>query len=175
MSKVSKAWPTSSVKIHWTHLMAIIFLIGYFLISKAVTLHAFTYVNLIISFMQIYLFGTLFGVFLLYLLSHDKFFPLAKAIEKEENTTEKSLLKKYLHHGKILAVIIIGSFAGPVFSALTARILLNKFFYKYLLIILSNIPATFITLGLGKGFINIFNIFNNQFDIESLCGQLGLF
>lgn len=157
MSKISKAWPISSVKkhkFHWIHIFAVLILGGYFLLSKVNIVHALTQENIIISFLQLYLFGTGFGLFLLYILSHEKFFPVALEIEKEEERQEKSFFKKYLRHGKILATFLIGTVGGPVFSALTARMLLKNFTYKYLIVVLANIPSTLFTLGLGRGILS---------------------
>lgn len=144
-------------KLHWVHLFAVLILGSYFLLSKVNIVHALTQENIIVSFLQLYLFGTCFGLFLLYILSHEKFFPVAKEIEKEEEKNEKKFLKKYLHHGKILATFLIGIVGGPVFSSLTARILLNKFYYKYMIIVLTNIPSTALTIGITRGFIHFFN------------------
>jgi len=116
--------------------------------------HALSRSNLIESFLQLYLFGITFGIFLLYIISHEKFFPVAREIEKEEEKKEKKLLKKYLRHGKILATFIIGSVGGPVFSALTARLLLRNFAFKYFILILANIPSTLFTLSLGRGILS---------------------
>ena len=119
--------------------------------------HAISKENVIESFLQLYLLGAIFGLFLLYIISHEKFFPVGKEIEEEEEKKEKKLLKKYLHHGKILAVFIIGTIGGPVFLALTIRLLLKNFAFKYLILILANIPSTFLTVGIYRGFIHFFN------------------
>ena len=141
-------------KFHWVHLFAVLILGGYFLLSKVNMVHAFSNQNLVESFLQLYLFGTGFGLILLYILSHEKFFPVGKEIEKEEEKKEKKLLKKYLHHGKILAVFIIGTIGGPVFSALTIRLLLRDFSYKYIILILANVPSTLFTLAVGRGILS---------------------
>ena len=153
MSKIKRS-KNKNRRFHWVHLFAILILGGYFLTSKVNMVHALSKSNLIESFLQLYLFGITFGIFLLYMISHEKFFPVAREIEKEEEKKEKKLLKKYLHHGKILATFIIGSVGGPVFSALTARLLLKNFAFKYLVLILANIPSTLFTLSLGRGILS---------------------
>lgn len=145
-------------KLHWSHIMAIIVLVGYFLISKAHTIQAMRSGNILNSFIQIYLFGIFFACLFLYIFSHDKFLTFAKEIENRESKKEKKYLKKYIGHGKILATLIIGTIGGPVFSSLTARILLHDYWYKYLIVILANIPSTIITAGLANGIFNTLNI-----------------
>jgi hypothetical protein len=169
---ISKAWPTSLVKVikknlplrgkkhkfHWVHIVAVFILGGYFILSKINLTYALLNNNIIYSFAQIYLLGTFFACLFLFIFSHDKFFPVAKEIEKEESKKEKKYLGKYFHHGKIFATIVIGIIGGPVFSSLTARLLLNNTnFIKYIVVILANIPSTIITVGLANGFIKFLN------------------
>lgn len=154
MSKIVK---NKKFRLHWSHISAAVILTGYFLISKVHTVQAMRSGNIVNSFIQLYLFGIFFACLFLYLFSHDKFFSFAKEIEKKESKKEKKYLDKYLHHGKILGTLIIGAIGGPVFSSLTARILLNNYWYKYLIVIIANIPSTIITTGVGKSLINIFN------------------
>ncbi|MFZ3301628.1 MAG: hypothetical protein WA152_02875 [Microgenomates group bacterium] len=138
-------------KFHWTHLIAVGLLALYFIISKINLAHALSSQNTFIAFLQIYFFGIIFACLFLYIFSHDKFFPVAKEIEKEEEKKEKKYLAKYLHHGKVLATFLIGVIGGPVFSSLTARLLINNHWYKYLIIIIANIPSTIATLSFGQG------------------------
>ena len=145
-------------KFHWTHFVAIVTLIGYFVLSKINMVHALMKNNIIESFLQLYLFGIFFACLFLYLFSHEKFFAFVKEIEKEEEKEEKKYLKKYIHHGKILAIFIIGTIGGPIFSSLTTRLLLNNYAFKYLLVILANIPSTILIVGIGNGFINLFHL-----------------
>lgn len=157
MSKIkSKKW---SDRIHWSHFLAIIVLFSYFTLSKinlAMTIHD---PNIVIVFIKIYSFGAVFACFFLYVFSHDKFFPFAKEIEKKEEAKEKKYLQKYIHHGKVLATFIIGTFGGPVFSSLTARLLINNMqFGKYLIVILANIPSTVFTVGIANGFIKLISL-----------------
>ncbi|MEK7472558.1 MAG: hypothetical protein AAB625_00825 [Patescibacteria group bacterium] len=138
---------------HWIHLVAVFILGGYFVLSKVNTVNAILKENPIETFLQLYLFGTFFACLFLYIFSHEKFFPFAKDIEKQEQRNENKYLKKYFHHGKILGTFLIGAIGGPIFSSLTARILLNNFRFKYLIIILANIPSTLFTLGVGWGIL----------------------
>lgn len=156
--KLSKKNKNATHKLNWMHLTAIAILIGYFSFSKLNLAHALLNENKIFSFLQIYSFGIFFACLFLFLFSHEKFFPIAKEIEKEEEKKEKKYLKKYIHHGKVLATFIIGTIGGPVFSSLTARLLLNNTnFLKYFIVILANIPSTVFTVGIANGFVKIFN------------------
>lgn len=152
MSKVKK-----HSHFHWIHLIAVFILGGYFVLSKVNLVNALTNQNTTIAFLQIYLFGIFFACLFLFIFSHEKFFPFAKDIEKQEIKKEKKYLKKYMHHGKMLATFLVGVVGGPAFSSLTARILLNNYWYKYLVVIIANIPSTMLTTGLGKSLITFFN------------------
>ncbi len=141
---------------HWIHLIAVFILGGYFVLSKVNLLNSLTRNSLVISFIQIYLFGIFFSCLFLFIFSHDKFFTFASEIEKRQKKKEQQYLKNYLHHGKVFATFIIGMIGGPVFSSLTARLLINNYWYKYLVVILANIPSTIFTVGLAKPFISLF-------------------
>jgi len=93
----------------------------------------------------------------LFIFSHEKFFAFAKDMEREESKKEKKYLAKYLHHGKVFATFVIGVIGGPVFSSLTTRLLLNNYPFKYLLVILANIPSTIVTVGVTHGIVQVFN------------------
>lgn len=140
-------------KFHLVHLLALALLVGYFTFSKVNTVHALSSGDFNKAFLQVYVYGIFFGCLFLYLFSHEKFFPVAKDIEKQEEKTEKAYLKKYLKGGKVLSTFIIGVIGGPVFSSLTARLLLNKYWYKYLVVILANVPSTLFTVGIGHSIL----------------------
>lgn len=152
MSKINKV--KKHFHFHWIHLFAAFILGCYFILSKANTLNAVVNKDLLNSFVQIYLFGIFFACLFLYIFSHDRFFPVAREIEKRQKEKEKQYLEKYLKHGKILATFLIGMCGGPIFSSLTARILLKNYRFKYVLIVLANIPSTVITVALGKGVVH---------------------
>lgn len=143
-------------KLHWVHLFAVFILGSYFFISKVNLAHAFLRNSPIYTFLQLFIFGTIFSYIFLYLFSHESLFPFAKDIEKKEEEKERSYLKKYLHHGKILAASIIGTIGGPLFLSLTIRFLLNKYRYKYILVFVVSFVSTLVTFLLGKGILDAF-------------------
>lgn len=140
---------------HWIHLFAILILGGYYFISKVNLVHALSQKTFLMSFFQLFVFGSFFSLLFLYIFSHDKFFPLARELERTEAKKEKKFLKKYFHHGKIFATFLIATVGGPVFSSLTARILLNNLASKYFIVFLANIPSTILALSLGRGIVQL--------------------
>lgn len=143
---------------YWIHLIAVFILGGYFVISKINLVNALTKENLIISYLQLFIFGTIFTYLFLYLFSHEKFFPFAKEIEDKEKEKEKKYLSKYLHHGKLLGTFLIGVVGGPIFLSLTTRLLLNNFKHKYLFIFVTSFVSTLVAFGIGKGLVvSLFN------------------
>lgn len=153
----SRKLVNKKLKIHWTHLFAVGLLTLYFIVSKVNLAQAFLKDDLILTFIQLFAFGTVFSFIFLYIFSHEKFFPFAKEIEKKEEEKEKSYLKKYLKHGKIAATFLIGVIGGPVFLSLTTRLLLNSFRFRYLFVLITSFASTLVTLGAGKGLFLIFS------------------
>lgn len=135
------------------HLQAIVFLVLYNLISKTVFFKSLSSNNLLINFFGPYVFGVVAGIVFLYLLSHEDFFHFMKDVEKIEKKKEKSLLKKYIHHGKILATLIITTLGGPIFGAITIRLILPKYKHNLILLAIGSIFSTLLTVGIAKGLI----------------------
>lgn len=144
-------------KLHWVHLLAVLVLVAYYMVSKVNLVNALSKQSIVESFLQLFAFGGLFSVLFLYIFSHDKFLPFARDLERTQQKKEKKYLKKYLHHGKILATFIISAVGGPVFSALTARFLLNNLSGKYFIVLLANAPSTLLALTLGRGIVHFVN------------------
>ncbi len=140
------------------HLQALVALVIYNILSKWFFFKFVLSQNLFISLIGPYIYGVIAGVLMLYLFSHEDFFPWAREIEKNEDEKEKKWLHKFIHHGKILATFIIGTIGGPIFTALTLRILFHKkpFLFKFLLLAIINLPATILSVSLAKGIIRIF-------------------
>ncbi len=138
------------------HLQAIFFLVIYTALSKIIFVKSVTSGNLTVAFVVPYLYGVIMGCVFLYLFNHEDFFHFMRDVEHREEKKEKSLLKKYLHYGKILAVLIIAAVFGPVLSALTIRLLLNKVWYKYLLLAAGNVTSTLLGVSLWLGLWKLF-------------------
>ncbi len=138
------------------HFQAFLFLIIYTILSKTIFIKSVTLSSVALSFFIPYVYGVVAGVIFLYLFNHEDFFHFMKDVEKKEEKKEKGLLKKYLHYGKILSTLIIATVGGPVFSALTIRFLLNRFWYKYLILAVGNIASTAMGVALAKGVIYVF-------------------
>lgn len=141
--------------IHPVHLIALLVLTLYTVLSKLNMLNAISRDNIFYAFMQMFVFGTFFTYLFLYLFSHEKFFPFAKEIEDKNKQKEKSLLKKYLHHGKIAGTFLVGLVGGPIFLSLTIRFLLNKFKYRYIFIFITSFVSTALTYAISKGLFHI--------------------
>ena len=138
------------------HLQAIIFLIVYNLLSKTIFIKSILSNNYLVNFFGPYLFGVVFGSIFLYLLKHEDFFHFMKEVEREEKGKEKKFLKKFLHHGKVLATLIITAIGGPIFGALTIRLLLPRYKYSLPLLYIGNIFSTILNVGIAKGLISGF-------------------
>ena len=135
------------------HLQAIIFLIIYNIVSKTIFLKSILQSSYFITFSGPFIFACIAGALFLYLLRHEDFFHFIKEVEREEDKKEKGYLKRFMHHGKILATLIIATIGGPIFSAITIRLLLPKYKYPYLLLFIGNIFSTLFSVGIAKGII----------------------
>jgi hypothetical protein len=137
------------------HFQTFLFTVAYLLLSKFIFLKSIASGNLFISFFGPFTFGIVTTLIFLIFFNHEDFFHFIKGIESNEKKTEKKFLKKYYHHSKVLMTIIIGSIGGPFFLALTIRLLINKFAYKYPVMIIAVLISTLVSVGLAKGFISL--------------------
>lgn len=136
------------------YLKAAAALLIYSILSKAVFASSLIRSNLIESLLYPMVFGMVSSCVFLYIFSHDDFIKIAKEIEKKEERSEKSWLKRMRHTSKIVSTLIIGTLAGPILSAFTTRILLINYKYKYPLVVFINIPSTLFSVGLAKELIS---------------------
>ena len=137
------------------HIHTLLFTLGYAFLSRFIFIKSVVNQNIFISFLVPFIFGLIACVVLLYLFNHEDFFHFIKDVEKKERKTEKKYLKKYYHHSKILACVLIGTVGGSFFLALTIRFLLNRFAYRYLVIIISVFCSTLLSMGLAKGLFSL--------------------
>lgn len=133
------------------HLGALLTLAVYLILSKLIFVRAMVDKNVINSFLWPFIFGSFATIIFLYLFSHEDFFHFISDLEKKEEPKEKTLLKRYYHHGKVMTTILVGTFGGPIFAALTARLLIPRFRYKYLVVIISVALSTISGMGVAKG------------------------
>ena len=137
------------------HLQTLLFTVAYLVFSKYVFIKSVTNENILISFFGPFTFGIVTTLVFLYFFNHEDFFHFLKGLKNKENKTENKYLKKYYHHGKILACILIGIIGGDFFLALTIRLLINKFAYKYLVMTIAVFISTLVSVGLAKGFFSL--------------------
>lgn len=138
------------------HFQAVLVLILYFAGSKLIFLRLVSNNSWYIYFFGPFFLGILETLVFIYLFGHEDFFHFIKDLEKKEEKPEKKYLKKYTNHGKALAAVIIGIIGGPIFLALTLRLLLNEFGYKYLIVLISVLVATLFSVGFAKGILILF-------------------
>lgn len=128
---------------------------SYFMIGNLILFKYIRSANPLIAYGVPMMYGAISSVVFLYIFSHDDFFKFAKAIEKAEEKQEKKWLRRFKHGGKATTTFAIGALGGPIFAALTARFLLTASRFRYLVVLLANIPSTMISVGLIKGVITI--------------------
>lgn len=135
------------------HIQTLFVIVAYLVISKFVFFKFVTGPNMVESFLGPFIFGVLTSFIFLYLFSHEDFFHFIKEVEKKEERKEEEYLRKYKHLGKIAAVLAIGAIGGVIFAALTVRLLLINYKYRYLILLISMFFSTIFTVGVAKGLL----------------------
>lgn len=130
-------------------------LLTYVVTSKFVFFRSIIDKNIYISFVGPFLFGVISSSIFLYLFGHEDLFRFMKEVEKKEEKQEKKLLKKYKHLGKVLAIIIISIVGGTILAALTTRILMANYKYKYGVLVVAMFLSTIVSVGIVKGTIGL--------------------
>ena len=141
-------------KIYWQVLFVLAI---YFGLSNIVFIRFSLLENPIISYGVPMIVGAVSGVIFLYIFNHEDFFSFARELEKRELKTEKKWLKHFVHLGKLSTTVAVGTVGGPIFVALTIRLLLNTSRYRYVWAILISIPSTLFSVGIARGAISVFN------------------
>jgi hypothetical protein len=137
------------------HIQTLLVIIGYLLVSKFVFFKFVTGSNITEAFLGPFIFGVLTSFIFLYLFSHEDFFHFIKEVEKKEEKNEEKYLRKYKHLGKIAAVMVVALIGGTIFAALTVRLLLAHYKYRYLILLISMIFSTAFSVVLAKGIFSI--------------------
>lgn len=130
------------------HLTAGLLLLLYFALGNTVMALFITRKNFLESFWGPWIYGSLAAVAFLYIFCHESFFDFAPELRKKEMKSEKKLLKRFKQKNRWITTLIIAILGGPILSALTTRLLLNTSKYKYLFVVLANVPAT--VFGIAK-------------------------
>lgn len=76
-----------------------------------------------------------------------------KEVEEVEKRKEKKLIKKFLQHSKVLTALVITTIGGPMFGALTIRLLLPKYKYQIAFLVIGNIFSTILSVSIAKGIV----------------------
>jgi hypothetical protein len=108
------------------HYQIALFTVLYFLLSNAIVVRLVAEQNHALSFLGLLLFGLLPTYVFLYFFSHQDFFKFFKDLEKAERKKEKSYMALFGQFGKVLACILVSIFGGPIFLALTVRLLFDE-------------------------------------------------
>lgn len=144
------------MKIKRIHLQALFFSIVYFIFSNGVFVWLVTNSNIYISNLGPFVFGTTLSLIFLYVFNHKDFFPFFRNFEVGEQKKERGYLSHFLKYGKFVACILINQIGGPMFLALSIRVLFPKSKYKYLLALISSIFVTMFGMLLAKGVLSFF-------------------
>lgn len=137
------------------HFQALLVLVIYFILSRAIFLKFVSLGFRWEAFVGPFVFGSIESLIFLYLFSHEDFFHFMKDVEKAEEKKEEKYLKQFGYHGRILTAIFVSSVGGPIFLALTVRLLMKNFEYKYWVIIFSVFVSTIIDVLLALGVFHI--------------------
>lgn len=137
------------------HLQAGIVLIAYYFISNFVFVGSVAHSNILVSFFVPLTFGTLSTFAFLYLFSHEDFFHSMASLENREKGNEKRLLGKFGHYGNILACMLVSAIGGPIFLALTIRLLFSEKENRYLIAFVSVLVPTIVMVSIAKGLIKL--------------------
>ena len=135
------------------YLQAIVAVFVYVGLGHVILISSALSQNMIRSYGVPLAYGILGGISFLYIFSHEDFFKFAKVIEKREQKHEKELLRLLKHHGKIWTTMTVGSIGGPIFGALTTRLLLATSKYKYLVVTFSTALWSIMITSLYRGVV----------------------
>ena len=137
------------------HFKTIVILIIYFLITQSsFFVGVLNSTPIFLGFLLNIIFSVFFGVIFLYIFSHEDLFDIARQLEKDNIKKEKVWLHRFKNLGKSTVVFLIGILAGPLFAAITLRIILPKYKYRYTLMVFVATASAILWLGIARGIIS---------------------
>lgn len=137
------------------HIQTLAILIGYFLFSNFIFIHSLTFSNLLLTFFVPLVFGIISSSLFLFLFAHQDFFPFITNLEKAEKKSEEKYLSKFLQYGKFITALLVGIVGGPIFLALTIRILFKESENRYLVANIVATISTFLWIASAKGLLGV--------------------
>lgn len=133
----------------------IFIIIAYIVLSYLVMLYCLSHPNIIISFLISLSFGLISTAIFLHLFIHQSSSDFVKKLEQVEKKSETKYLKKFLRFGKFIACVIISLVGGPIFLALTVKLLFAKTSHKYRIAFIACILSNFIFIFFSKSLLNL--------------------
>jgi hypothetical protein len=88
------------------------------------------------------------------LFSHKDFFRFIGILEREEKGKENRYLDEFVKYGKYIACVLVSQIGGPVFLALTVRLLFTKNQNRYLIVLVSTVASTIFGIAIAKGVLS---------------------
>lgn len=138
-----------------SYLKALIILITYVIITRAIFISTVVLANSTVAFLIEIITASFSGFAWFYFFEHEDIFKFVKIIKDKKKNAEQKLLDKFLRFGSIGASVLIGYIGGPLFCALTIHLLLKDFKYKYYLLIAICASSSFLSLAMARGLLHL--------------------
>lgn len=138
------------------YVKALIILIVYVLFSRLLFITLVFNKNLALALTLPPVFAGSASIAFLYFFTNEDLFKFARIIIQKKKKTEDKLIHKFIGFGRFLAVIIIGTIAGPLFCSLTAYLLISHYKYKYYLVTIISAVSIFVSMLLARGILHVF-------------------
>ncbi|OGM30374.1 hypothetical protein A2801_03335 [Candidatus Woesebacteria bacterium RIFCSPHIGHO2_01_FULL_41_10] len=152
------------VKTTYAALIAVIVLVGFFILSNIILVFTATTSSLFLAFGIPVFVGATTSMGFFYVFTHEETFPFATVIEKRQKEAEKRWLKVLPHAGKLASVIMLGVVGGPLLAAFSAQFLIPHYERRYevlaLVGALSGILIAAVARGLFGGIASLLELFS---------------
>ena len=151
---MSKKIKINNLPIKQVHIQTVIFFAFYFIFSNSVFISLVTSRNLYVSYLGPFIFSIASSFACLYFFSHKDLFGFMGVLEEGGNNKEKGYMAKFLKYGKYLTCVLVSQAGGPIFLALTVRLLFLPSQNRYLVALISTLASTVFGVLLAKGLIS---------------------